>query len=750
MSITRLSTLTAACLLLTACSTTSQHQSARSAAGEALWDQLEPASGGQKVPAVEANLGQLFDEPLSPETCQAHRAAIEHYLGRIPVDLSNWQTARECARLLEDTEWAARSTTAIDQLVSYATNQARGQDPWNPAPVLHAWDIFALSEERGKGVKWMRYLSLDSVRHFLIEASVVDGQGRERREYFDLLDGMLRLNSGDPALKYPGPRRAMMFSQLEADVFDGDPLALTGYLYIDLESGDVSPVAARRALQRAWESGLPGGGVTLGELCLGLAEANCEPELINEVVDSLIEVDVAEGWALKAASVLMSNGFDLDDAAVENAIEQAGRLSAPDRMLFYLADLVTGEGIEPGSPQSLAAETLLERAAELGHGSASLRLAMPLLSSADEAKQARGERLLDQAVDAGVPFALHAKGIWEGFATAEGIALIRRAAAMNVPHSQFLMGLAVAAGSPDDGGRTVVEWYRQAALGGHVDSMRMLAQRYLTGGAGEVDIKEAEAWLFSGWMFDDVESAAWLAALYVIHPELNPELDDPGLEITLGLYEDFGAEVALMVSDVLTDVEPFNEHPSKAIALLKNLSAEGIAEASVDLGERFRFGHGVSVDPVAAQEWFELGFEQGSAEGMYALARMQLGDLDAPDDAVDSYAIAIEQEHEWASNDLAYMLCTGEAHVRRDPERGLRIITELFERKEDPHHYQYSTLAACQAATGEFEQALVNHRRALEQTKLMEPEATDIHDQMRARMALYQEGRPYIWDSSEG
>ena len=36
-------------------------------------------------------------------------------------------------------------------------------------------------------------------------------------------------------------------------------------------------------------------GVTLGELCLGLAEANCEPELINEVVDSLIEVDVAEG-----------------------------------------------------------------------------------------------------------------------------------------------------------------------------------------------------------------------------------------------------------------------------------------------------------------------------------------------------------------------------------------------------------------------------------------------------------------------
>ena len=50
----------------------------------------------------------------------------------------------------------------------------------------------------------------------------------------------------------------MMFSQLEADVFDGDPLALTGYLYIDLESGDVSPVAARRALQRAWEFGTAG------------------------------------------------------------------------------------------------------------------------------------------------------------------------------------------------------------------------------------------------------------------------------------------------------------------------------------------------------------------------------------------------------------------------------------------------------------------------------------------------------------
>jgi TPR repeat protein len=750
MSVLRVFLLSAACLGLLACGSSGQIRSSQVAAGEALWDRLGPASIPQQAPDAEASLGQLFDEPLSAASCRTHRAGLEHYLDRLPVDLGYWRTARDCAKLLDDRAWVLQSQNALDQLVSYAVDNGRGQDPWNPAPILHAWDILALTEEQDKSVKWMRYLSLESVRHFLVEASVVDARGRENREYFDLLDAMLRLNSNDPALNYPGPRRTMMFGQMEADVFDGDLLALTGYLNIDLESGEVSPIAARRALQRTWEFGLPGGGVSLAELCLGLAEANCEAELIEEVIEALIELEIAEGWALKAASVLMANGFDLDDPVVAEALEQAGQLSAPHRMAYYLADILPSEPDEPDSPQFAAAETLLQRAAELGHRSASMRLAMPLLASDDEDEQSRGLALLDQAVDGGVPFALHAKGVLTGFLTPEGRALIRRAAEKNEPQSQFLLGLSASYSDADGNEESLRFHFRQAGLGGHVESMRLLAQHYLTGEATEDDIREAEAWLLSGWMFNDAESAAWLAALNVIHPELNPELVDPGLETTLGLIGDFGPEMGMMVSQVLTNVEPFNQYPSRTIALLKELSAVGIAEASLELGDRYRYGEAVEPDLMAAQQWYELAFEQGSAEAMYVLAGMQLGALSAPDDALDSFAIAADQQHDWASNDLAYLLCTGQSGAKRDPARGLRIISALFDRTESPHHYQYSTLAACQAAAGDFDLALDNHRHALEQTQLLEPQATDIHSEMRYRLTLYESGLPYIWQPAEG
>ncbi|MGY6630386.1 MAG: tetratricopeptide repeat protein [Wenzhouxiangella sp.] len=746
MSIFRATLLLAASLGLMACGTGGQLRDSRVAEGEALWNQLGPDSVQERVPEPEAFLGQLFVEPLSAESCRVHRAAIEHYLARIPVDLSFWRIARDCAGLLDDPAWYAESQRMLDRLVSYALADGRSQAPWNPAMVLHADDIFALADEQGKTIKWLRYLSMGSVRHFLLEASVVDARGEERREYFDLLDALLRLNSDDPNLRYPGARRTMKFGQLEAAVFEGDLLAMTGYLNIDMESGEVNPIAARRALQRAWDAGLPGAGLFLGEVCLMLEDAGCTPELIDDVIEGLIELEIAEGWALKAVSVLMANGFDLDDPTVDDAFEQAGRLSAPDRMFYYAADVLTTEMTEPNSPQAAAADALIGNAADLGHGMASLQLAVRLLTSEDESSHPSGQALLDQAVAADIPIAIHLKGVWAGPPRPEAMALIRRAAMQGLPESQFVLGMTLSFLGDDDSQEIANEWFRKAGHGGHARAMRLLAQRYLTGRAGKVDAEVAQAWLLSGWIFDDLESAAWLAALYVIHPELDTELDEPGLELALRLYEDFGTEAASLIVNALTGVEPFNQDSDRVSAMLKQLSAAGMAEASLELGEQYQFGEGRPLDLAAAEAWYELAFEQGSAEAMYVLGGMLLYDLNRLDDAVDAFARGAEENHEWASNDLAYLLCTGQLGVARDPERGLQVISALFDRTESPHHYQYSTLAACQAATGEMEQALVNHRHALEQTKALEPLATDVHEDMERRLALYEAGQPYIWE----
>jgi hypothetical protein len=94
------------------------------------------------------------------------------------------------------------------------------------------------------------------------------------------------------------------------------------------------------------------------------------------------------------------------------------------------------------------------------------------------------------------------------------------------------------------------------------------------------------------------------------------------------------------------------------------------------------------------------------------------------------------------------MLCTGEQGLELAPQDGLTIIERLFERQEEHHPYHYSTLAACQAATGDFESALRNHNVALSRTKQELPGETDVHEQMLHRLMLYQSGEPYLWNAS--
>ena len=130
----------------------------------------------------------------------------------------------------------------------------------------------------------------------------------------------------------------------------------------------------------------------------------------------------------------------------------------------------------------------------------------------------------------GVPFALHAKGIWEGFATPEGIALIPPCSRDETfPIPSFLMGLAVAAGSPD-------EWRVGRSSSGIArphwaatwTACECLAQRYLTVVPARWISRKPKPGCSAAGCSMMSSRRPWLAALYVIHPELNPELDDPG------------------------------------------------------------------------------------------------------------------------------------------------------------------------------------------------------------------------------
>jgi len=101
--------------------------------------------------------------------------------------------------------------------------------------------------------------------------------------------------------------------------------------------------------------------------------------------------------------------------------------------------------------------------------------------------------------------------------------------------------------------------------------------------------------------------------------------------------------------------------------------------------------------------------------------------------------------HENAANDLAWFLCTGQAGAEMDPLRGLSEVEALIARLDTPHPYFFSTLAACQAALGEFAHARASQRIALRRALKELPEETDVHEQMGQRLALYEADQAYVW-----
>ena len=61
------------------------------------------------------------------------------------------------------------------------------------------------------------------------------------------------------------------------------------------------------------------------------------------------------------------------------------------------------------------------------------------------------------------------------------------------------------------------------------------------------------------------------------------------------------------------------EVAEQGIAELRAQAEEGLAEAQVNLGDRYRSGRGVAQDEAVAVAWYRLAAEQGHAEAHVAL-----------------------------------------------------------------------------------------------------------------------------------
>jgi tetratricopeptide (TPR) repeat protein len=99
-------------------------------------------------------------------------------------------------------------------------------------------------------------------------------------------------------------------------------------------------------------------------------------------------------------------------------------------------------------------------------------------------------------------------------------------------------------------------------------------------------------------------------------------------------------------------------------------------------------------------------------------------------------------------NELAWMLATsGDPRIRR-PEEAIGLAKAMVRDAEESDANSLDTLAAAYAAAGRFDEAIRVASQAAELAQ--EQGQTEMGEQIRARLALYRDGRAFLASDSEG
>ena len=158
-----------------------------------------------------------------------------------------------------------------------------------------------------------------------------------------------------------------------------------------------------------------------------------------------------------------------------------------------------------------------------------------------------------------------------------------------------------------------------------------------------------------------------------------------------------------------------------AVALIR----QGLPDQAVP-----HFRSAVKRDPSHAETWNDLG-----------AALLQSGQ---PADAVVCFRRVLEIRPGWKSvmNNLAWTLATSDDPDLGEPEEAVRLAEQLTRAVANPPFYMLDTLAAAYASLQQYEKAAEVAEQAIRQATLAKIE-TDLIDQLRDRLRLYQRGQAY-------
>lgn len=680
--------------------------------------------------------------------CREKAGATEAALQVNRVGLALWLVAQDCARAEGEEALAEQRQQRFETLLKHALRGRAVLQGQVPIKVLAVSDAEAVALATGQEILYRSYAPYDGGRYLTLTLGLWDAKNqRETVLEFDHLDAIVQLHRDLPAAEFPSFRNEWARGLIEAAVRN-TPDSILALLQAqqDLESGEQEKADSglRRILELA-QAGDMMAATLLSTIC-----ANPEQDCPDQAIDALLPLaEKRYSVALVSLAYVYSTTAKKpkEREAVLALLAQADRrLGNVDGSLRFIGLCEAGQADEK---LIAAAFKTVQKAAEAGDLRAGAVLALRRVKD----RQALDEtdmRRLAAAAEAGMPVVQLYLGLHllAQDKTEQGHKWMHAAAESGYAQAQKWLGLGYYFGR--DGLRVDkaegLRWLKQAGQGGIGDASAMVGEHYAETGKDLAAFKRAEGWLHSGVMQGDWGALVYLAQLYEREIEGlggGPAKAAKFYELVIAKEDDSNARRGL--ARLLGWGVGVEKDVLRAERLLRPDAQRGDAKSQFQLGELLQQRDRGLAELFEGVKWLRSSADSGNVAAKVKLAEaLWWGRGTAPDPeaarALWRELMSTTEDFPGVYNSFAWAHCTPRDPALLDAAAGLAAIQKIIARA-DVEWFHIGTLAACQAASGDFAGALVSQKRAIAELEAEEkPEARDI-EEARADLKRYEAGK---------
>ena len=293
----------------------------------------------------------------------------------------------------------------------------------------------------------------------------------------------------------------------------------------------------------------------------------------------------------------------------------------------------------------------------------------------------------------------------------------------------------------------VRRWMRAAAFGGETAAMRYLSQQEII----RHDWKAAERWLMAAVRMNNPDAILDLAQLYEQDHQEAGQTVKQAFDWYVLMAEDDLPEARRRAARLAMRGKGTPKDPAKAQRWLQQDAEAGDAESQLELALGYLAGAFGAGQEKSARPWIDrfMASEDNAPKIGYADWLYKRSAVPADrGQAVRLWEELRAAGEPWATNNMAWAFCTAPEPSARDVKRGMELSEEMLKDPDLPSG-RLDTVAACQAAAGEYSRAADTQQKAiLKFAAYWGPDAyvydNEGDDGYISRLKLYQEGKPYI------